>query len=169
MEIHRFLRLLRLFAAIHRLATKRLKTRRRIASVFRTPRLSPLASHLRQAYGGQARFFINRPSEIVIRNFPLATGLWPLARRASTRARPPQTAQRNIFIHFVPVDSDPGADQTPIRPLGRCRPKQTRKPLQRCRHPTRIRQREDQLVILESDADDVRRRSTDQSAHPRKQ
>jgi len=38
-------------------------------------RLWPLASRLRQAYGGQARFFPNRPSEIVIRNSPLASRL----------------------------------------------------------------------------------------------
>ena len=42
-RLSRFLCLLRFFAAIQPFVTKSLKTRRRIASVFRTPRLSPIA------------------------------------------------------------------------------------------------------------------------------
>ena len=76
-------------------------------------------------------------------------------------------ANRNIFVHIVPVNSNAAADKPPVSALLRCGAKEPWEPGQWRRNTAAVNERDDQLVICALNIDSVRNRFTGQSAHPK--
>ena len=85
---------------------------------------------------------------------------------ANRFSRSEKSANGNVFIDIVPVDSDAAADETPVGALLGRPAEESRKPCERRGNAATIHERDDQFVVSALNIDSIRDGFTGQSVHP---